>query len=119
MRRRNLSRSARARPISMIETSASKSTLQSGPTKVDSRRRTMYFGQPRQSTATPVVSATQRRLAYSQSLRERRNPGRKSQSFQGDSSTSSSLSFRYETPLIYTAFRNTKYTASRAVDFIG
>ncbi|VDK34400.1 unnamed protein product [Taenia asiatica] len=119
VRRRNLTRSMRPRPISVIETGTKSIAHPITPNHVDSRRRRMNFANPAPSQGTPTVSATQRRLAYSQSLRERRNTGRTSlasHSFQHGTSTSASLSFRTSTPLIYTAFRSTKCTAPRAFD---
>lgn len=125
VRRRNLNRSTRPRPISVIET-GTKSIVHpitpsslTTPNHVDSRHRRMNFANPTSSQGAPAASATQRRLAYSQSLRERRNIGRTSlasHSFQHGTSTSASLSFRTSTPLIYTAFRSTKCTASRTFD---
>ncbi|VDM16634.1 unnamed protein product [Hydatigera taeniaeformis] len=127
VRRRNASRSMRPRPISVIETST-KSTAHptalgnfTTPDQVDSQRRRMNFAKPALSQGPPAISATQRRLAYSQSLRERRNTNRislTSHSFQRGTPTSASFSFRSPTPLIYTAFRSTKCTASRTFDCV-
>nr|CDS27607.1 conserved hypothetical protein [Hymenolepis microstoma] len=127
VRRRNQNRTNRPRPISMIETVTKKitrsATMQEkvSPAQVDVRRRTMIINRPTLSQVEPTVSATQRRLVYSQSLRERGiNPRTPLSHLQrGMSSNSVSLTFRSPTPLIYTAFRSSKYTASssRALDF--
>ncbi|KAM7536108.1 hypothetical protein Aperf_G00000090750 [Anoplocephala perfoliata] len=126
VRRREQIRLNRPRPISMIETGAKKlfRSLTTGskmaPSKADSRRRTMIIGQPTPSHEGPKISATQRRLAYSQSLRERRVTIRTPlPTLQREiPSTSASLSFHTPAPLIYTAFRSSKHTASsRTLDF--
>ncbi|KAL5109568.1 hypothetical protein TcWFU_010169 [Taenia crassiceps] len=125
VRRRNFTRSTRPRPISLIEIGTKSTVHRITPSSlttsnhVDSRRRRMNFVNPAPSQEAPTVSATKRRLAYSQSLRERRNTNRTplaSHSFQHGTPTSASLSFRTSTPLIYTAFRSTKCTASRTFD---
>uniref|UniRef100_A0A915ET49 Uncharacterized protein n=1 Tax=Echinococcus canadensis TaxID=519352 RepID=A0A915ET49_9CEST len=123
--RRSLNRSTRPRPISVIET-GTKSIARpitpgplTVPSHIESRRRMMGFGNPTPSQGAPAVSATQRRLAYSQSLREKHNTSKTSlasHSFQRGTPTSASLSFRTTTPLIYTAFRSTKCTVSRTFD---
>ncbi|CDI97699.1 expressed conserved protein [Echinococcus multilocularis] len=123
--KRSPNRSTRPRPISVIET-GSKSIacpITPGPltvsSHVESRRRMMDFKNPTPSQGAPAVSATQRRLAYSQSLREKHNTSKTSlasHSFQRETPTSTSLSFRTTIPLIYTAFRSTKCTVSRTFD---
>ncbi|VDL18909.1 unnamed protein product [Hymenolepis diminuta] len=120
VRRRNQNRMNRPRPISMIETVTKKivrsATMRAkvAPAQVDARRRTMVISRPTLSQEEPTISATQRRLVYSQSLRERGiNPRMPlSQLQRGTSGNSVSLSFRSPTPLIYTAFRNSKHTTS-------
>ncbi|VDO00337.1 unnamed protein product, partial [Rodentolepis nana] len=126
-RRNNQNATNRPRPISMIETVTKKVTRSAtmpakvSPRQVDARRQTMIINRPTLSQVEPTISATKRRLAYSQSLRERGiNPRMPlSQLQRGASSNSISLSFRSPTPLIYTAFRSSKHTASssRVLDF--
>lgn len=123
--KRSLNRSTRPRPISVIET-GTKSIARpitpgplTVPSHIESRRRMMGFGNPTPSQGAPAVSATQRRLAYSQSLREKHKTSKTSlasHSFQRETPTSASLSFRTTIPLIYTAFRSTKCTVSRTFD---
>lgn len=107
----------------MIETGSKKifrSNTIGPPTQADTRRRVMIIGRPKPSQEEPMVSATQRRLAYSQSLRERRIKTRMQlPSLQLETpSISTSLSYRSSTSLIHSAFRNSKHNASsRALDF--
>ncbi|VDD82136.1 unnamed protein product [Mesocestoides corti] len=122
VRRRAANRVTRPRPISMIETCTPGVTprprfgVTFRPSTVtasrDTRRRTLNE-QLSASREPTVTSATQRRLEYSRSLRERHTFPRqvtplpqRSQSFR--------QSVSVKTPLIFTAFRNTKFTASKS-----
>ncbi len=121
--KRRPNRSLRPRPMSMIEaTTRSKESLYNRPAGADSRRRNANTQPVMSGGRLPTVqepgpmSATQRRLAYSRSLRERRTQPRPTLTLPRRA-PSLRESSSWSTDLVYTAFRNTKHTAnSRSAD---